>query len=156
MRWSVLITGLIGCLAPDALSDDEDVLPRETDFAPGGDVAATADGWSAQTADAGGNGTIEATLTATLQDDGTVACAHTGLSVPCGDLRLGGLRWDDAAREARVTYVSVPDDSAATCLWSMTYTLRWLGSQTGTVIASATLEDGTPLAGTEARAEWAP
>jgi hypothetical protein len=144
-------------MAPDALSDDEDVLPRDTDFAPGGDVEATVDDWSAQPADGGGSGgPTEATLSATLQEDGSVRCVHTALAAACGDLRMGDLTWDDATREARVTYVSVPDDSAATCLWSTTYTLRGLGSDTGTVIASATLEDGTPVPDTEGRAEWAP
>jgi hypothetical protein len=157
MRWSALLVGLVGCMAPDALSDDEDVLPlAEASPAPGGDVA-RADGWSAQTADGGGNGgTTAAALSATLEADGTVRCVHTALPAPCGELGLGEVAWDDAAREARVTYVAVPDDSAATCLWSTSYTLRGLGSDTGTLIASAILEDGTPVPDTEGRAEWAP
>lgn len=151
------MVGLVGCLAPDALSDDEDVLPlAESSLAPGGDVA-RADGWSAQAADGGGNGgPTAATLSVTLQEDGSLRCTHTALPAPCGELGLGDVAWDDAVREARVTYVSVPDDSAASCQWSTSYTLRGLGSDTGTLIASAILEDGTPLAGTEGRAEWAP
>jgi hypothetical protein len=161
----LLVASLCACAAPNALSDDEDVLPgpevgawsasaseRALGDASGGDTGGGDSGGGVGDTGSGLSDTAEpplATLRVERVDASTIACDHRGITAPCGELGVGSAVWSDSVRVMRVTYVLRPDDSDATCIWDSAYTLAGVGPDAGTVVAGVTLADGTPVDGTE-------
>ncbi len=150
---------LFGC-APAALSDDEDMFldgaPSSTsdDVAAGGaaDIDASVTGWQTDGVDAGGSaleqwsaGTLEARRMG--QD---VACTHTGMVLPCGDLTQS-MGADEGG--VAMTYDVVPSADGAWCSWSASYTLTGVPAESGVVVVVWTLE-GAAVEGVSTRAEY--
>jgi hypothetical protein len=153
---ALLAASLGGCAAPNALSDDEDVLPGpEVGAWSASGAAPTVGDTDGDTAGSGGGtggtetGDAIPLLTVERVDVDTVTCDHRGITAPCGELRSGSAVWSDTVRVMRVSYVLVPDGSGETCAWDSAYTLDGVGPDAGTVVAGVVLDDGTPVAGTE-------
>jgi len=161
----LLLASLCACAAPNALSDDEDVLPgpelgawsaSASDRALGDASTDDSGSGAGDTGVSGPGDTAEppaepalATLSVARVDASTIACDHRGITAPCGELGAGSAVWSDTVRVMRVTYVLQPDDSGAICIWDSAYTLEGVGPDAGTVVAGVTLADGTPVDGTE-------
>jgi len=147
--WPLLGTMLLACVAPVGLSDDEDVLstPRDTGLALDSGVAEETgvlgvEGWVAQSAPLEGTPDVSSGTLEAARDDGEgVACRHTGIVAPCGELRPDAAADLGTASDVRVHYL-LGSAGAAICSWEVSFRIVGIAPEISGTVSMSMAVDG--------------
>ncbi len=147
----LFLSSLVACMAPDALSDDEDVLPgpgHDTDAADTesrgetGNPASSALGVSGWTVEALPTDAVasDGRLRATRMSPGSVLCQHTGLVAACGELLNAGATPSEDG--ATVAYTVASGTDGGRCAYTVSYVVDGMPDTEGAITVSLSV-DGT-------------
>ena len=146
----LLLGSLAACMAPDALSDDEDVLPGPTMGDVGDEVGVADTGGAASAGSSLADWLTDAQPTDAAAADGTlralrigtdsVLCQHTALVAACGTLTNEGAIPNDAG--ATVAYTLTTGSDGGLCVYTASYLVAGVTGGEGTITATLAVDGG--------------